>query len=87
MPAKDALASAQARQAFYCNSRRKEANLNVGALVLVHRELLVSPEPRDRPSNKLCQKGCKPFITTEVSINAFRQDFLFQLTLSLPGGL
>ena len=87
MTVKDALASAQARQAFYCNSRRKEANLNVGALVLVHRELLITPEPRDRPSNKLRKKRCKPFNTTEVSTNAFRQDFLFQLTLSLPGGL
>ena len=80
MIAKDALTSAQARQAFYCDKGREEVNLKVGDLVLVHREFLITPEARDRPSNKLRPKWYGPFkITEKVSTNAFRLDLPFQL--------
>ena len=80
MIAKDALISAQARQAFYCDKGREEVNLRVGDLVLVHREFLITPAARDRPSNKLRPKWYGPFkITEKLSTNAFHLDLLFQL--------
>ena len=82
MIAKDALASAQARQAFYCDKGSEEVNLRVGDLVFIHREVLITPEARDRPSNELRPKWYGPFkITDKVSTNAFRLDlpFTFQL--------
>ena len=69
-----------ARQAFFFDKGREEVNLKVGDLVLVHREFLITPEARDRPSNKMRPKWYGPFkITEKVSTNAFRLDLPFQL--------
>ena len=78
--ARDCLVAAQARQAFYYDHGRKEVNFQVGDSVLVHREFLMTPEARDRPSNKLRPKWYGPFkIVERISSNAFRLDLPFPL--------
>ena len=83
MIVKDALTSAQARQAFYCDKGREEVNLKVSDLVLVHREFLITPEARDRPSNKLRPKWFGPFkITEKVSTNCIPPGFAVPVKMS-----
>ena len=78
--ARDCLVSAQARQAFYYDQGRKEAPFKVGDSVLVHREFLIMPEARDRPSDKLRPKWHGPFkIIEAVFPNSFRLDLPFPM--------
>ena len=71
----DILTAAQARQALYADRGRTVGKFRVGDEVLVHRDFLLTPEARDRQSDKLRWYG--PFrITQQVAPNAFR--------LSLP---
>ena len=78
--AKDALAAAQARLAFYSDKGKTEMHLEVDDLVLIHRDFLITPEARDRPSDKLRPRWYGPFKFLEkVSSNAFRVDLPFQL--------
>ena len=51
--AKDALTAVQARQAFYSDKGKTEMHLEVDDLVLIHHDFLITPEARDRPSDKL----------------------------------
>ena len=78
--ARDCLVSAQARQAFYYDQGRKEAPFKVGDSVLVNREFLITPEARDRPSDKLRPKWHGPFKKIEaVSPDAFHLDLPFPM--------
>jgi len=71
--AKDSLRAAQARQALYNDRGRTADSLKVGDEVLVYRDYLLTPEARDRPSDKLRLRWYGPFrITQKVSSNAFR---------------
>ena len=73
--AKDALTAAQARQAFYSDKGNTEMHLEVEDLVLIHRDFLITPEARDRPSDKLRPRWYGPFkVLEKVSSNAFRVD-------------
>ena len=51
--AQDTIVAAQARQAFYADQKKTPEDLSVGDLVMVHREFLLTPEARSRPSHKL----------------------------------
>ena len=78
--AKDALTAAQARQAFYSDKGKTEMHLEVDDLVLIHRDFLITPEARDRPSDKLRPRWYGPFkVLEKVSSNAFQVDLPFQL--------
>ena len=47
----DAIVPAQARQAFYADQKKTPKDLSVGDSVMVHREFLLTPEARSRPSH------------------------------------
>ena len=71
--AQDSLRAAQARQALYADRSRTVHSFKVGDEVLVFRDFLLTPEARDRPSDKLRLKWYGPFkITHKVAANAFR---------------
>ena len=71
--AKDAMKAEQTRQAFYSDRGRHDPELKVGDQVLVHRQFLLTPEARDRPSDKLRPRWYGPFkITQVINNNAFR---------------
>ena len=75
--AHDILTAAQARLALYADQGRTVGKFRVGDEVLVHRDFLLTPEVRDRQSDKLRLRWYGPFrITQQVAQNAFR--------LSLP---
>ena len=65
--AKDALTAAQARQAFYNDKGKTEMHLEVDDryLVLIHRDFLITPEARDRISDKLRPRWYGPFKVLE----------------------
>lgn len=78
--AKDAMKAAQTRQAFYADRGRHDPALNVGDQVLVHRQFLLTPEARDRPSDKLRPRWYGPFKIMEViNNNAFRLELPYYL--------
>ena len=71
--AQDAIVAAQARQAFYADQKKRPEDLSVGDSVIVHREFLLTPEARDRPSHKLQLKWYGLFKVLErVGPNAYR---------------
>ena len=72
---KDAKKAAQTRQAFYSDRGRHDPEIKVGDQVLVHHQFLLTPEARDRPSDKLRPRWYGPFkITQVINNNAFRLD-------------
>ena len=71
--AQDAIVAAQARQAFYADQKKTPEDLSVGDSVMVHREFLLTPEARSRPSHKLQLKWYGPFnVLQRVGPNAYR---------------
>ena len=72
-PAKDVLEAARARQALYSDRGRENVSFRIGEKVLVHRDFVVTPEGRNRPCNKLCQRWYGPFeILERIGANAYR---------------
>ena len=77
---KDGIVAAQARQAFYFDKNRQLPRFKAGEEVMVHRDFLITPEARDRPSDKLRHRWFGPFkISEQVGTEAFR--------LEIPGTL
>ena len=71
--AQDAIVAAQARQAFYADQKKTPEDLSVGDSVMVHREFLLTPEARSRPSHKLQLQWYGPFkVLQRVGPNAYR---------------
>ena len=73
--ARDCMIAAQARQALYADRGRTPSELNTGDPVLVHRDFLITAEPRQQPSRKLQPKWFGPFTIVErIAANANRLD-------------
>ena len=75
--AQEAIVAAQPRQAFYADQKKTPEDLSVGDSVMVHRESLLTPEARSRPSHKLQLKWYGPFkVLQRVGPNAYRLELL-----------
>ena len=71
--AQDTIVAAQDHQAFYADQKKTPEDLSVGDSVMVHREFLLSPEARGRPSHKLQLKWYGPFkVLKRFGPNAYR---------------
>ena len=74
--AKYAIVATQARQQLlevYADCGRMAGDINVGDVVLVHRDFLTTAEARDQPSHKLRPKWFGPFAVLQtIGTNAYR---------------
>ena len=71
--AQDAIVVAKARQSLYADRGRLEDTVKEGEEVLAFKDVLLTPEERDRPSHNIRLKWYGPFkIQKKVGPNAYR---------------